>query len=176
MQHAVLIPLVTNPWWGCTEKQCRFTYTLFPKQDFQIFLQHSFSCLNNTKFALILKVPTHCEEIVNHGGLQLLMKLRSSKAAVSLKIQCYIARILANMALNEHLHAKIVQAGKVHRAWGFSISYKYHSGVCDACECLVAENGWSGWCWAIFPPHSSTRTLVWITPGALLWIGFSVRT
>ncbi|XP_033632514.1 protein SERAC1-like isoform X1 [Asterias rubens] len=59
------------------------------------------------------EVPTHCEEIVNHGGLQLLMKLRSSKAAVSLKIQCYIARILANMALNEHLHAKIVQAGWV---------------------------------------------------------------
>ncbi|XP_022097729.1 protein SERAC1-like [Acanthaster planci] len=60
------------------------------------------------------EVPSHCEEIVKLGGLQLLMKLCMSKAAVgSLKVQCYIARILANMALNEHLHIKIVQAGWV---------------------------------------------------------------
>ena len=64
-------------------------------------------------FDFVLKVASHCEEIVNQGGLQLLMRLCTSKAAAgSLKIQCYIARILANMAVNERLHSKIVQAGR----------------------------------------------------------------
>ncbi|KAM9435365.1 protein SERAC1 [Clarias gariepinus] len=56
------------------------------------------------------KVPSHCEHIVARGGLQLLQRVYQLRRD-SQKIQRNIVRIIGNLALNESLHADIVQSG-----------------------------------------------------------------
>ncbi|KAF5900259.1 protein SERAC1 isoform X1, partial [Clarias magur] len=56
------------------------------------------------------KVPSHCEHIVSRGGLQLLQRVYHLRRD-SQKIQRNIVCIIGNLALNESLHADIVQSG-----------------------------------------------------------------
>ncbi|XP_071506492.1 protein SERAC1-like [Diadema antillarum] len=58
------------------------------------------------------EVASHCEEIIKLGGLQLLMRVCQARET-SPKILSYVAQIVANLAVHESLHAKIVQAGWV---------------------------------------------------------------
>ncbi|XP_061563300.1 protein SERAC1 [Cololabis saira] len=56
------------------------------------------------------KVKSHCDHIVENGGLQLLQRVYQLRRD-SLKIQSNIIRILGNLALNESVHQAIVQSG-----------------------------------------------------------------
>ncbi|XP_048344048.1 protein SERAC1 isoform X2 [Sphaerodactylus townsendi] len=58
------------------------------------------------------KIPTHCDKIESHGGLQLLQKLYQLRKD-SAKIQRSIIHIIGNMALDERLHSSIFRAGWV---------------------------------------------------------------
>ncbi|XP_056150584.1 protein SERAC1 isoform X1 [Lampris incognitus] len=58
------------------------------------------------------KVQSHCDHIVNNGGLQLLQRVYQLRRD-SQKIQRNIVRIIGNMALNESVHQAIVQSGWV---------------------------------------------------------------
>ncbi|XP_072358781.1 protein SERAC1 isoform X3 [Scyliorhinus torazame] len=56
------------------------------------------------------KVPSHCDQIVMNGGLQLLQKIYQLRHD-SQKIQRNIIRTIGNLALHEHLHSAIAQSG-----------------------------------------------------------------
>ncbi|KAM6915699.1 protein SERAC1 [Xenentodon cancila] len=56
------------------------------------------------------KVQSHCDHVVENGGLQLLQRVYQLRRD-SLKIQSNIIRILGNLALNESVHQAIVQSG-----------------------------------------------------------------
>ncbi|KAM4771664.1 protein SERAC1 [Rhinophrynus dorsalis] len=65
----------------------------------QVLLKHS-------------KIPSHVDKIVSNGGLQLLQRIYLLRKD-SQKIQRSIVRIIGNLALHEHLHSEIVDAGWV---------------------------------------------------------------
>uniref|UniRef100_A0A4W3IFY7 Protein SERAC1 n=1 Tax=Callorhinchus milii TaxID=7868 RepID=A0A4W3IFY7_CALMI len=56
------------------------------------------------------KVPSHCEQIVSNGGLQLLQKIYQLRKD-SQKIQRNVLRTIGNLTLHEPLHSAIVQSG-----------------------------------------------------------------
>ncbi|XP_063963574.1 protein SERAC1-like [Lytechinus pictus] len=58
------------------------------------------------------EVSSHCEEIVKLGGLQLLMRVYQAREN-SPKILSHVAQIIANLATNQSVHDKIIQAGWV---------------------------------------------------------------
>ncbi|CAH1785151.1 unnamed protein product [Owenia fusiformis] len=58
------------------------------------------------------KILSHCEQIVEHGGLQMLLRA-SYERSRSLKIQRIVARIIGNIAVCPNLAENIVQAGWV---------------------------------------------------------------
>ncbi|PIK48333.1 hypothetical protein BSL78_14782 [Apostichopus japonicus] len=58
------------------------------------------------------EVISHCKELVRLGALQILMRIYQRQPH-SPKVNCYLAQIIANMAVCEALHAEIVQAGWV---------------------------------------------------------------
>ncbi|PWA27712.1 hypothetical protein CCH79_00000400, partial [Gambusia affinis] len=58
------------------------------------------------------KVQSHCDHIVENGGLQILQRLYQLRSE-SLKIQRNIVRVIGNLALNESIHQAIVQSGWV---------------------------------------------------------------
>ncbi|XP_054877460.1 protein SERAC1 isoform X2 [Poeciliopsis prolifica] len=58
------------------------------------------------------KVQSHCDHIVENGGLQILQRLYQLRRE-SLKIQRNVVRVIGNLALNESVHQAIVQSGWV---------------------------------------------------------------
>ncbi|XP_075410433.1 protein SERAC1 isoform X1 [Tenrec ecaudatus] len=58
------------------------------------------------------EIPTHCDEIVALGGLQLLQRLYRLYRDCP-KVQRNVMRVIGNLALNEHLHPVIVGSGWV---------------------------------------------------------------
>ncbi|XP_014886745.1 protein SERAC1 [Poecilia latipinna] len=58
------------------------------------------------------KVQSHCDRIVENGGLQILQRLYQLRRE-SLKIRRNIVRVIGNLALNESIHQAIVQSGWV---------------------------------------------------------------
>uniref|UniRef100_A0A3B5KZX2 Protein SERAC1 n=1 Tax=Xiphophorus couchianus TaxID=32473 RepID=A0A3B5KZX2_9TELE len=58
------------------------------------------------------KVQSHCDHIVENGGLQILQRLYQLRRE-SLKFQRNIVRVIGNLALNESIHQAIVQSGWV---------------------------------------------------------------
>uniref|UniRef100_A0A3B3YT83 Protein SERAC1 n=1 Tax=Poecilia mexicana TaxID=48701 RepID=A0A3B3YT83_9TELE len=62
--------------------------------------------------ALVQHSKSHCDRIVENGGLQILQRLYQLRRE-SLKIQRNIVRVIGNLALNESIHQAIVQSGWV---------------------------------------------------------------
>lgn len=72
------------------------------------------SLFSNYLLALLShsELSSHCKELVRLGALQVLMRIYNSQPD-SPKVNCYLAQIIANLAVYEDLHADIVQAGWV---------------------------------------------------------------